>query len=212
MKLHHFLIHASDLSHNDHSSSSTSSSSHHEIFRNNPWHLSLSPKLLPDSFFFKNFASRPSCRSSKLSSCVVETQSGGTRWNPSPDQIRILEALYKNGMRTPNSNQIERITVELSRYGRIEGKNVFYWFQNHKARERQKQKRSAILSLYGNNNDNEMKDVSHTKEYMEKEKESNMAAGNKRRCRSWSSNGNEEDGIEDGTLELFPLHPEPKHT
>ena len=55
--------------------------------------------------------------------------------------------LYRGGMRTPNSFQIDQITEELGKYGRIEGKNVFYWFQNHKARERQKQKRAALLTL-----------------------------------------------------------------
>jgi hypothetical protein len=72
---------------------------------------------------------------------------GTTRWNPSPEQIKVLEALYRGGMRTPNAAQIERITEELGKHGRIEGKNVFYWFQNHKARERQKQKRAALLTL-----------------------------------------------------------------
>ena len=66
--------------------------------------------------------------------------SGTTRWNPSPEQIKVLEMLYRGGMRTPNSFQIEQITEELGKYGRIEGKNVFYWFQNHKARERQKRR------------------------------------------------------------------------
>ncbi|KAK1291122.1 WUSCHEL-related homeobox 4 [Acorus calamus] len=78
----------------------------------------------------------------------------GTRWNPTEDQITILEALYKGGMHTPNATEIERITIDLSKYGRIEGKNVFYWFQNHKARERQRQKRNlnfvdACLRLNG---------------------------------------------------------------
>jgi hypothetical protein len=72
---------------------------------------------------------------------------GTTRWNPCPEQIKVLETLYSGGMRTPNSFQIECITEELGKYGRIEGKNVFYWFQNHKARERQKQKRAALLTL-----------------------------------------------------------------
>jgi hypothetical protein len=72
---------------------------------------------------------------------------GTTRWNPCPEQIKVLETLYRGGMRTPNSFQIECITEELGKYGRIEGKNVFYWFQNHKARERQKQKRAALLTL-----------------------------------------------------------------
>jgi hypothetical protein len=78
---------------------------------------------------------------------TTTTVGGTTRWNPSPDQIRVLEMLYRGGMRTPNSFQIEQITEELGKYGRIEGKNVFYWFQNHKARERQKQKRAALLTL-----------------------------------------------------------------
>jgi len=71
----------------------------------------------------------------------VPTAGGTTRWNPSPDQIRVLEMLYRGGMRTPNSFQIEQITEELGKYGRIEGKNVFYWFQNHKARERHHHKK-----------------------------------------------------------------------
>ena len=75
----------------------------------------------------------------------VETHiPGGTRWNPTQEQIGILEMLYRGGMRTPNAQQIEHITVQLSKYGKIEGKNVFYWFQNHKARERQKQKRNNL--------------------------------------------------------------------
>jgi len=74
----------------------------------------------------------------------VETLPGGTRWNPTQEQIGILEMLYKGGTRTPNAQQIEQITVQLGKYGKIEGKNVFYWFQNHKARERQKQKRNSL--------------------------------------------------------------------
>lgn len=74
----------------------------------------------------------------------VETHPGGTRWNPTQEQIGILEMLYRGGMRTPNAQQIEQITAQLGKYGKIEGKNVFYWFQNHKARERQKQKRNSL--------------------------------------------------------------------
>ncbi|KAL7155028.1 hypothetical protein ABFS83_03G046200 [Erythranthe nasuta] len=75
---------------------------------------------------------------------VEGAQPGGTRWNPTQEQIGILEMLYGNGMRTPNAHQIEQITAQLAKYGKIEGKNVFYWFQNHKARERQKQKRISL--------------------------------------------------------------------
>ncbi|XP_051150820.1 WUSCHEL-related homeobox 4-like isoform X2 [Andrographis paniculata] len=74
---------------------------------------------------------------------------GGTRWNPTQEQISYLEMLYRDGIRTPNAQQIEHITAHLAKYGKIEGKNVFYWFQNHKARERQKRKRISI-SQHGN--------------------------------------------------------------
>lgn len=64
-----------------------------------------------------------------------------SRWNPTPDQLRALEELYQQGTRTPSADHIQQITSQLRRYGKIEGKNVFYWFQNHKARERQKRRR-----------------------------------------------------------------------
>ncbi|XP_050378643.1 WUSCHEL-related homeobox 1 [Argentina anserina] len=64
-----------------------------------------------------------------------------SRWNPTPEQLRALEELYRRGTRTPSAEQIQQITAQLRRYGKIEGKNVFYWFQNHKARERQKRRR-----------------------------------------------------------------------
>ncbi|GLT45486.1 hypothetical protein SLA2020_193150 [Shorea laevis] len=63
-----------------------------------------------------------------------------SRWNPTPEQLRTLEELYRRGTRTPSADQIQHITSQLRRYGKIEGKNVFYWFQNHKARERQKRR------------------------------------------------------------------------
>ncbi|KAI3855465.1 hypothetical protein MKX03_025423 [Papaver bracteatum] len=63
------------------------------------------------------------------------------RWTPTSDQIRILKDLYyNNGVRSPTAEQIQRISAKLRQYGKIEGKNVFYWFQNHKARERQKKR------------------------------------------------------------------------
>ncbi|RDX64084.1 WUSCHEL-related homeobox 1, partial [Mucuna pruriens] len=64
-----------------------------------------------------------------------------SRWNPTPEQLRALEELYRRGTRTPSAEQIQHITAQLRRFGNIEGKNVFYWFQNHKARERQKRRR-----------------------------------------------------------------------
>ncbi|KAE9600641.1 putative transcription factor homeobox-WOX family [Lupinus albus] len=68
----------------------------------------------------------------------------GSRWNPTKEQISMLENLYEQGIRTPSEEQIKQITTRLKAYGHIEGKNVFYWFQNHKARQRQKQKQESI--------------------------------------------------------------------
>ncbi|XP_021889750.1 WUSCHEL-related homeobox 3-like [Carica papaya] len=73
--------------------------------------------------------------------------SGSSRWCPTPEQVMILEEMYRSGIRTPNASQIQQITSHLSSYGKIEGKNVFYWFQNHKARDRQKMRRKLAKQL-----------------------------------------------------------------
>ncbi|WOL09270.1 WUSCHEL-related homeobox 5 [Canna indica] len=83
--------------------------------------------------------------SSSSSSPPSSSSSSSTaRWNPTKEQIAVLEGLYKQGIRTPNADQIQQITGKLREYGNIEGKNVFYWFQNHKARQRQKQKQESF--------------------------------------------------------------------
>lgn len=71
---------------------------------------------------------------------------GGTgtkcgRWNPTSEQVKVLTELFRSGVRTPSTDEIQKISAELSFYGKIESKNVFYWFQNHKARERHKRRR-----------------------------------------------------------------------
>ncbi|KAI3450488.1 hypothetical protein Pfo_007153 [Paulownia fortunei] len=71
-----------------------------------------------------------------------------TRWCPTPEQLMILEELYRRGLRTPNASQIQKITAHLSFYGKIQGKNVFYWFQNHKARDRQKLRKKLAKQLH----------------------------------------------------------------
>jgi hypothetical protein len=73
--------------------------------------------------------------------------SSSSRWSPTTEQLMILEELYRTGIRTPSASQIQQITTHLSFYGRIEGKNVFYWFQNHKARDRQKLRRKLNKQL-----------------------------------------------------------------
>ncbi|KAF7149273.1 hypothetical protein RHSIM_Rhsim03G0141000 [Rhododendron simsii] len=66
------------------------------------------------------------------------------RWNPTTEQVRVLTDLFRSGLRTPSTDQIQKISSQLSFYGKIESKNVFYWFQNHKARERQKRRRVSV--------------------------------------------------------------------
>ncbi|CAH2073966.1 unnamed protein product [Thlaspi arvense] len=79
-------------------------------------------------------------------------EGGGTgtkcgRWNPTVEQVKLLTDLFKAGLRTPSTDQIQKISTELSFHGKIESKNVFYWFQNHKARERQKRRRISTVDF-----------------------------------------------------------------
>ncbi|KAG4962477.1 hypothetical protein AAZX31_14G081700 [Glycine max] len=141
---------------------------------------------------------------------------GGTRWNPTQEQIGILEMLYRGGMRTPNAQQIEQITAQLSKYGKIEGKNVFYWFQNHKARERQKQKRNNLGLAHSPRTTLTTSppfsccvittmDTTKRGEVVEREEEDSPL----KKCRSWAFEYLEDQREEEHrTLELFPLHPE----
>lgn len=79
----------------------------------------------------------------------VRGKSGSTgtkcgRWNPTTEQVKLLTELFGSGLRTPSTDQIQKISTQLSFYGKIESKNVFYWFQNHKARERQKRRKVSF--------------------------------------------------------------------
>ncbi|MCL7037856.1 hypothetical protein MKW94_001990 [Papaver nudicaule] len=66
-----------------------------------------------------------------------------SRWNPTKEQIDMLEGFYKAGITCPSTAEIHHMTSKLRVYGVVEAKNVFYWFQNHKARQRQRQVRYA---------------------------------------------------------------------
>ncbi|KAA8542820.1 hypothetical protein F0562_023972 [Nyssa sinensis] len=102
-----------------------------------------------------------------------------SRWNPTPEQLQTLEELYRMGTRTPSAEKIQHITAQLRRYGKIEGKNVFYWFQNHKARERQKRRRqleSASHEQYCDINESiEMKESGANRTRLEVEQTKNWA-------------------------------------
>ncbi|KAK9131949.1 hypothetical protein Scep_011477 [Stephania cephalantha] len=62
------------------------------------------------------------------------------RWNPKPEQIRILEAIFNSGMVNPPRDEIRKIRAQLQEYGQVGDANVFYWFQNRKSRSKHKQK------------------------------------------------------------------------
>ncbi|XP_062007624.1 protein WUSCHEL-like [Rosa rugosa] len=81
------------------------------------------------------------------SSANMHCRRSSTRWAPTTDQIRILKEFYDNGGKNPTPEQIQRITLQLKRYGQVENKNVFYWFQNHKSRERQKKKLTSDVHV-----------------------------------------------------------------
>ncbi|PRQ30805.1 putative transcription factor Homobox-WOX family [Rosa chinensis] len=62
-----------------------------------------------------------------------------SKWTPTTDQIRILKELFYNkGVRSPTVEQVQRIYLQLKWYSKIEFKNVYFWFVNQRAREKQK--------------------------------------------------------------------------
>ncbi|CAH9123650.1 unnamed protein product [Cuscuta epithymum] len=63
------------------------------------------------------------------------------RWNPRPEQIRILEAVFNSGIVTPMREDIVRIRTRIEEYGKVADSSVFYWFQNRKSRSKNKQRK-----------------------------------------------------------------------
>ncbi|XP_057764407.1 WUSCHEL-related homeobox 9-like [Salvia miltiorrhiza] len=72
--------------------------------------------------------------------CDERTPEPKPRWNPRPEQIRILEAIFNSGMVNPPRDEIRRIRAQLQEYGQVGDANVFYWFQNRKSRSKHKQR------------------------------------------------------------------------
>jgi hypothetical protein len=74
----------------------------------------------------------------------IDQESGRTpgetkpRWNPRPEQIRILEGIFNSGVVNPPRDEIRRIRLRLQEYGHVADANVFYWFQNRKSRTKNK--------------------------------------------------------------------------
>ncbi|XP_031390453.1 WUSCHEL-related homeobox 9 [Punica granatum] len=77
-------------------------------------------------------------RSQYSSGCEERTPEPKPRWNPKPEQIRILEAIFDSGMVNPPRDEIRKIRAQLQEYGQVGDANVFYWFQNRKSRSKHK--------------------------------------------------------------------------
>uniref|UniRef100_A0A7N0SVA8 Homeobox domain-containing protein n=1 Tax=Kalanchoe fedtschenkoi TaxID=63787 RepID=A0A7N0SVA8_KALFE len=85
--------------------------------------------------------------SSLLTGCHINPYTSGIeerspepkpRWNPKPEQIRILEGIFNSGMVNPPRDEIRKIRTQLQEYGQVGDANVFYWFQNRKSRSKHK--------------------------------------------------------------------------
>ncbi|KAF2582877.1 hypothetical protein F2Q68_00001366 [Brassica cretica] len=64
--------------------------------------------------------SSASHRSSSFSGCEVErSPEPKPRWNPKPEQIRVLEAIFNSGMVNPPREEIRRIRAQLQEYGQV---------------------------------------------------------------------------------------------
>ncbi|KAJ7968640.1 WUSCHEL-related homeobox like [Quillaja saponaria] len=77
-------------------------------------------------------------RSPYTSGCEERSPEPKPRWNPKPEQIRILEAIFNSGMVNPPREEIRKIRAQLQEYGQVGDANVFYWFQNRKSRSKHK--------------------------------------------------------------------------
>ncbi|GER41627.1 WUSCHEL-related homeobox [Striga asiatica] len=89
------------------------------------WQHELNPSLI----------SHTTCRGP---GCEDRTPEPKPRWNPRPEQIRILETIFNSGMVNPPRDEIRKIRVQLQEYGQVGDANVFYWFQNRKSRSKHK--------------------------------------------------------------------------
>ncbi|XP_072994707.1 WUSCHEL-related homeobox 9-like isoform X1 [Typha latifolia] len=77
-------------------------------------------------------------KTSYTSGCEERSPEPKPRWNPKPEQIRILEAIFNSGMVNPPRDEIRKIRAQLQEYGQVGDANVFYWFQNRKSRSKHK--------------------------------------------------------------------------
>ena len=56
--------------------------------------------------------------------CEERSPDPKPRWNPRPEQIRILEAIFNSGMVNPPRDEIRKIRAQLQEYGQVGDANV----------------------------------------------------------------------------------------
>lgn len=94
------------------------------------------------------------------SGCEERSPEPKPRWNPKPEQIRILEAIFNSGMVNPPREEIRKIRAQLQEYGQVGDANVFYWFQNRKSRSKHKLRHLQNQNKNQNQNQNQNQDQS----------------------------------------------------
>ncbi|KAG4970668.1 hypothetical protein JHK82_036361 [Glycine max] len=107
-----------------------------------------------------------SCHRSPYSSgggggCEERSPEPKPRWNPKPEQIRILEAIFNSGMVNPPRDEIRKIRAQLQEYGQVGDANVFYWFQNRKSRSKHKLRHLQNSSSKNLNHHHHLVDQNH---------------------------------------------------
>ncbi|MCO5562675.1 hypothetical protein L7F22_016303 [Adiantum nelumboides] len=108
--------------------------------------------------------------SAKGDGCLEDQHGGGSgngctprpRWCPTPEQIQVLEALFNSGTTTPSRDMIVEIADCLKQFGSIVEANVFYWFQNRKARAKRKLRMQAQLQQQASTSPSDSNDCSST--------------------------------------------------
>ncbi|XP_057986229.1 WUSCHEL-related homeobox 9-like isoform X2 [Hevea brasiliensis] len=100
-------------------------------YHHRQWQHDVNPSSLVSTGCHRNpYASVPGCEE--------RSPEPKPRWNPKPEQIRILEAIFNSGMVNPPREEIRKIRAQLQEYGQVGDANVFYWFQNRKSRSKHK--------------------------------------------------------------------------
>ncbi|XP_054776506.1 WUSCHEL-related homeobox 9-like [Prosopis cineraria] len=124
-----------------------------------PWQHDMNSSLISSSSCHRT--PYTSSSSSSSTGCEERSPEPKPRWNPKPEQIRILEAIFNSGMVNPPRDEIRKIRAQLQEYGQVGDANVFYWFQNRKSRSKHKLRNLQNSNKITVNNDNNHHVITH---------------------------------------------------